>query len=262
MATEEKKGDKKPKIVKNNVVLDKLDVVYLLVDELKPNDYNPNRQSEHDFELLCKSIAEDGFTQPVVALRSTKEIVDGEHRWRACKALGHKDIPVVLVDMTPEQMRIATLRHNRARGNENAVLASEVLKELHELGALSHAQDSLMLDDIEVAKMLKGMPDDEVALMTNVEISPDMLGPAGKGLSEQDQKTAVDTTSDERRAKERMLAQAKQNEENAMEVQDSKVYRVILFFTGDEAEVVASALGSSSGQAAAILEICKQSLVA
>lgn len=257
MSEDKKKGGRRPAIEKNNVVLDKLKVEYLPVDAVRPNAYNPNRQSDHDFELLCKSIAEDGFTQPIVVLRSTKEIVDGEHRWRACKALGYAEVPVVLTDMTPEQMRIATLRHNRARGSEDAVLAAEVLKELASLGAVDWAQDSLMLDDKEVKRLLQEMPADEVAQM-DVEVPADMLGPQGRGLSRQDERTAVDTTADERRAKERILAQAKEAEESKMAEADNKVYRIVLYYTGEEAEVVSRALGGQDGHARAVLEMCRQ----
>jgi ParB-like chromosome segregation protein Spo0J len=257
VSEDKKKGGRRPAIEKNNVVLDKLKVEYLPVDAVRPNAYNPNRQSDHDFELLCKSIAEDGFTQPIVVLRSTKEIVDGEHRWRACKALGYAEVPVVLTDMTPEQMRIATLRHNRARGSEDAVLAAEVLKELASLGAVDWAQDSLMLDDKEVKRLLQEMPADEVAQM-DVEVPADMLGPQGRGLSRQDERTAVDTTADERRAKERILAQAKEAEESKMAEADNKVYRIVLYYTGEEAEVVSRALGGQDGHARAVLEMCRQ----
>ena len=91
MSTKKKKASKKrgrAKVDKQNVVLEKLEVAYVPIGSIKPNKYNPNRQSAHDFELLCSSISEDGFTQPVVCQKETREIVDGEHRWRACAALG------------------------------------------------------------------------------------------------------------------------------------------------------------------------------
>ena len=67
--------------------LQTLVVEYVPTDTLFPNAYNPNRQSDREFELLMKSMEEDGFTQPVVAQAKTKQIVDGEHRWRAATRL-------------------------------------------------------------------------------------------------------------------------------------------------------------------------------
>lgn len=116
--------------------LERLVVEYVAVDSIKPNSYNPNRQTERDFELLLLSMKEDGFTQPIVCQRESREIVDGEHRWRAGRHLGLEMVPVVFVDMTMEQMRISTLRHNRARGSEDIDLSTKVLQDLRELGAL------------------------------------------------------------------------------------------------------------------------------
>jgi ParB/RepB/Spo0J family partition protein len=136
--------------------LSKLEVEYAPIDWLVPNEYNPNRQSEYEFELLKKSITEDGMTQPVLCLADGR-IVDGEHRWRACKALGHESIPVVKVDMSEEQRRVATLRHNLARGSHDIEREADVLKDLQKLGALEWAQEALQLSDVEVDRMLNDL---------------------------------------------------------------------------------------------------------
>ena len=244
----------KAAIEKHNVVLDNLAVEYLPVDSVRPNQYNPNRQSAHDFELLCKSIAEDGFTQPIVVQKDTREIVDGEHRWRACKALGFTEVPCVLTEMTPEQQRIATLRHNRARGSEDAAMASDVLRELRDLGALDHARESLQLDDVEVERLLNEMPKAEAATMT-FEVPIEQLGPNGHGLSALDKTHNIDTKADETRAREKMLAVAMVKEERRMEVADADVYRLMVFFDGDEGDIVKSVLGTN--QAVILLELCR-----
>jgi hypothetical protein len=42
--------------------LERLVIEYVPINSIKPNRYNPNRQSEHEFELLKKSMDEDGIT--------------------------------------------------------------------------------------------------------------------------------------------------------------------------------------------------------
>ena len=133
--------------------LQKLQVEYLALSALTPNEYNPNRQSAHEFELLCRSIQEDGFTQPVLAMMDGK-IIDGEHRWRAAQALGIDPIPVVRVDMSEAQRRVSTLRHNLARGSHDIDLVAGILKDLESLGAIEWAQDALMIDDKELDRLL------------------------------------------------------------------------------------------------------------
>lgn len=134
--------------------LQELQVEYVDPESIYPNAYNPNRQTEKEFDLLCSSMLEDGFTQPILVHLKTREIVDGEHRWRASQRLGLKEIPVVFVDMTLEQMRISTLRHNRARGSEDIELTIKVLQDLRALGSLEHAVDSLGMSDRELNALI------------------------------------------------------------------------------------------------------------
>lgn len=156
-------------VLKKIKTLQVLEVEYVPTDSLFPNAYNPNRQSDREFDLLLKSMEEDGFTTPVVAQRKTKMIVDGEHRWRAATRLGIKEIPVAFVDMTPEQMRIATLRHNRARGSEDVELSIKILQDLRELGALDQAITSLQITDRELKVLIDDLPAPEQ--MANDEFS-------------------------------------------------------------------------------------------
>lgn len=246
----------RPGVKKNNVVLNRLVVEYVAIDAIKPNDYNPNRQSEHDFEMLLRSIEDDGFTQPVVVHRPSMTIVDGEHRWRACKALGFKEVPVVLTDMSLEQMRIATLRHNRARGSEDAGLAAEVLKELISLGTMEWAQDALMLDDVEVRRLTETMRADDInSLVSDAQVDDSMLGPSGHGLTEGDQAGDVNLEADRLRAKERILAAQRTAEEDTMSATDHQNYRLVLYFVGEEAEVISRVLGKDPPTKA--LELCR-----
>ena len=110
----------------NTKVQTEIKIEYVPIDDLQPNDYNPNRQSEEEFELLVRSIIDDGCTITIVVNKDTNVIVDGEHRWRACAVLGYHHVPVVYVDFTESQKRNATLRYNRARGKEDRRVAAEV----------------------------------------------------------------------------------------------------------------------------------------
>lgn len=49
-------------------------------DMLKPNDYNPNKVSKQNLELLTQSIFTNGWTLPIV-VRPDYTIIDGFHRW-------------------------------------------------------------------------------------------------------------------------------------------------------------------------------------
>lgn len=137
--------------------LESLVVENVPIDTIYPNPYNPNRQSDREFDLLKLSIIEDGFTQPVIVQKTTRMIVDGEHRWKALTQLGSTIIPVVFVDMTDQQMRISTLRHNRARGSEDIELSIKILEDLRQLGGLDRAVNGLGISDDEISSLLSDL---------------------------------------------------------------------------------------------------------
>jgi ParB-like chromosome segregation protein Spo0J len=105
-------------------------------DDLQANGWNPNRQASPEMILLAVSILEDGWTQPIVC-RPDGVIVDGFHRWWVAgwpevAAATDGLVPVVTLDeaTSPEQQRMATIRHNRARGNHYLVSMADVVAEL------------------------------------------------------------------------------------------------------------------------------------
>lgn len=269
MADLTKKGAKA--VEKKAIALQTLAIEYLDIGAVTPNDYNPNRQSDHDFELLKRSMHEDGFTQPIIVLRTPDAtgrhiIVDGEHRWRAARDLGVSRIPVAMVDMTVEQAKIATLRHNRARGSEDLELSAAVLRDLQALGALDWAADSLMLSDAELERLLEDIPAPEA-------LASEEFGQAWEPKKHYDEaETSAETgnfeagsrtsmspeASDRVRAMEKRVAEAKTQEEKSQARRDLNVYRLVLLFSGEEAETVKAVLGDTP--APAILQLCKDEL--
>lgn len=259
----------KKAINKKASALQILKVQYVPVKRLKPNKYNPNRQSEHDFELLLKSMSEDGFTQPIVAIKDGT-IVDGEHRWRAALTLGYDEIPVVFTEMTEEQMRIATLRHNRARDSEDIELSAQVLRDLQELGALDWAQDSLMLSDDEINRLLEDIsaPDDLAEEEYSESWEPDQIMPdeeetdsskvreikmqgGGSIITAMSEKALAD-----KRKREELIQKAKTEEERERVRKESNFYRLSLLFSGEEAVLVQKVLGDRPAER--LIQICQR----
>jgi ParB-like chromosome segregation protein Spo0J len=246
-------------VERKNEALQALTIEYVGVDDVEPNDYNANRQSDREFELLCRSITEDGFTQPVIVGQDGK-IVDGEHRWRAARHLGHGQIPIVRVPMDAAQARIATLRHNRARGSEDLELSVEILRDLEKLGALDWAADSLMIDDTELQRLLEDVPTPEALAQ---EIYSEAWIPetarAETPYEADGGATRADLTqhaSDLLRDRERRMREAHTEEERrVVAAERSRVYRLALTFSNDEAYAVRTILGDTP--AASLLTLCR-----
>ena len=124
---------------------------------LKPNDYNPNKVSRDNLDLLTQSILTNGWTLPIV-VRPDYTIIDGFHRWTVSgeeplhTKLGGK-VPVVIVAHSDESEDMyGTITHNRARGT-------------HLLGPMKAIVKKLMDEDgksvKEISKQL-GMKPEEI----------------------------------------------------------------------------------------------------
>lgn len=233
---------------KNNVALEQggLNVVYVDVNDINPNSYNPNRQTDKDFELLRSSIRADGFTQPVIVIRHNNEIVDGEHRWRAAIAEGYAKVPVVYVDMTPEQQRISTLRHNRARGSEDMNLAAELLRDLEARGASDFAQTELLISSAEMDFMLQDVKPPEILE------APEVI--EAKAANPDDRSAIADAT----RVAEKRIEAEKAAEDRLRLAKDLDIFRVDLSFVTEEWWIVKPSVGMAPG--AGLLKLCEWKL--
>jgi hypothetical protein len=104
-------------------------VLWIPIDKVEPNDYNPNAVANKEMKLLYTSILHDGYTQPVVTIWDEEKqkyiIVDGFHRYFTCKTQedilernkGH--LPIVVIEKDINDRMASTVRHNRARGEHS-----------------------------------------------------------------------------------------------------------------------------------------------
>jgi ParB-like chromosome segregation protein Spo0J len=101
-------------------------VLWVPIEKVTPNDYNPNAVAKKEMGLLYISIKYDGYTQPVVTVYDEEKdlyvIVDGFHRYFVCKTCpdilerNHGYLPIVVIDKPISDRMASTVRHNRARG--------------------------------------------------------------------------------------------------------------------------------------------------
>lgn len=133
------------------------------------NDYNPNSVAPPEMELLRRSIDEDGYTQPIVAMpdeQGRHEVIDGFHRHRVGKECptiqsrvqGYLPLVSIREERTDKSDRMAsTIRHNRARGKHKVEAMSDIVIELKRRN----------WSDEKIAKNL-GMDADEVLRLCQI----------------------------------------------------------------------------------------------
>jgi ParB-like chromosome segregation protein Spo0J len=104
-------------------------------NKLKANDWNPNKVSRENLDLLVQSILSNGWTLPIVC-RPDFTIIDGFHRWTVAgeeplkSKLGGK-VPIVIVKHTDEAGDVyGTVTHNRARGTHLLEPMKNIVKRL------------------------------------------------------------------------------------------------------------------------------------
>lgn len=104
-------------------------------DIVKPNNYNPNKVSKQNLELLKQSILTNGWTLPIV-VRPDFTIIDGFHRWTVAGeepllSMLCGKVPIVIVKHKDKAGNIyGTVTHNRARGTHLLEPMKAIVQEL------------------------------------------------------------------------------------------------------------------------------------
>lgn len=104
-------------------------VLWVPLEKVQANDYNPNAVAAKEMKLLYTSVKEDGYTMPIVTIYDAKLdkyiIVDGFHRnlierrYPDIRERCHGMLPIVVIDKDIDQRMASTVRHNRARGTHS-----------------------------------------------------------------------------------------------------------------------------------------------
>lgn len=140
--------------------------------KLHANDYNPNKVSEENLQLLVQSILTNGWTLPIV-VRPDYTIIDGFHRWTVSgrepllSKLGGK-VPVVIVNHDSEADDIyGTITHNRARGTHLLEPMKAIVKRLLDEGAsVKDISKQLGMKPEEIFRLSDFSRDEFLAMMT------------------------------------------------------------------------------------------------
>lgn len=140
---------------------------------LKANDYNPNKVSQENLDLLKRSILTNGWTLPIV-VKPDYTIIDGFHRWIVSgepelkELLGGK-VPVVIVDHKGDKSKdiYGTITHNRARGTHLLEPMRKIVKSLLEEGkTVSEISKELGMKPEEIFRLSNFSRDDFLEMMT------------------------------------------------------------------------------------------------
>jgi ParB family chromosome partitioning protein len=98
------------------------------VGDISPNRYQPRTVfNQEELDRLTDSIAQQGVLQPLLVrnMDTGYELIAGERRLRAAEAAGLDHVPVVVKDLTDEQVLEVSIIENIQRENLNVLEEAE-----------------------------------------------------------------------------------------------------------------------------------------
>ena len=121
------------------------------ISEIRPNKYNPNKMSAHNYETLVNNIKKTGTLEQPILVTMDYEIIDGEHRWKASKDAGLTEIHAVISESLDEEAKLKTIAFNQIRGEYDVDDFTKLLEDLSEsIDYESIAKESsLFISDIK-----------------------------------------------------------------------------------------------------------------
>ena len=103
------------------------------IDNITPNKFQPRHSfSEEEMEKLKASIADQGILQPLLVRKShdSYELIAGERRLRAAKMAELEYVPVLVKELSDEQMLEISIIENVQRQNLNPLEEAEAYNRL------------------------------------------------------------------------------------------------------------------------------------
>ncbi|MCC8163144.1 MAG: ParB/RepB/Spo0J family partition protein [Lachnospiraceae bacterium] len=123
--------EQKVKVVEK--VVEKPTEVRLKISQVEPNRGQPRKNFDREaLEELAESIRQHGVLQPLIVQKRDDyyEIIAGERRWRAAKLAGLKEVPVVIKDMSDQEIVEISLIENIQREDLNPIEEAEAYRRL------------------------------------------------------------------------------------------------------------------------------------
>ena len=125
------------KVKKEVVVQEKVNGPETLVKitKVEPNREQPRKNFDEDALLeLSESIKQFGLLQPILVQdrKDYYEIIAGERRWRAAKLAGLKEVPVIIKNLTEQEIVEIALIENIQREDLNPIEEALAYKKLLE----------------------------------------------------------------------------------------------------------------------------------
>ena len=108
------------------------------IKDIQKNPYQPRKEfSKEKIQELAQSIKENGLIQPIIVRKSPVlgyEILAGERRYRASIAAGLSEVPVIVKQLSDQDMILHSIIENLQRENLNPIEEAKAYQSLIDKG--------------------------------------------------------------------------------------------------------------------------------
>lgn len=112
------------------------------ISDIQKNPYQPRKEfSKEKIQELAQSIKENGLIQPIIVRQSPVigyEILAGERRYRASIAAGLSEVPVIIKNLSDQDMMIHSIIENLQREDLNPIEEAKAYQSIIDKG-FTHA---------------------------------------------------------------------------------------------------------------------------
>ena len=144
------------------------------IDQIEVGKYQPRKNFDQEkLQELANSIVNNGLVQPIIVnfvSNGKYQIIAGERRYRACKMIGLKEIPVIIKNLSDKEIFEIALIENIQREELTAIEEAESYEKLMNDFGYTQAKlaDALGKSRSHVANLLRlnHLPD-SIKLMIN-----------------------------------------------------------------------------------------------
>ncbi|MBP5529729.1 MAG: ParB/RepB/Spo0J family partition protein [Lachnospiraceae bacterium] len=108
-------------------------IVLMNISKVEPNRNQPRKNFNEDaLNELADSIKEHGIIEPLIVQdrKSYYEIIAGERRWRAANIAGLTEVPIIIKDLTEQEIVEIALIENIQREDLNPIEEAQAYKRL------------------------------------------------------------------------------------------------------------------------------------
>ena len=141
---------------KKDLILDKMEVVQVKVEDLNPAEYNPRKWDEKAIKQLTDSITNFGLVDPIIvngAPERKNVVIGGHFRLFVAKRMGYTEVPVVYLNIPDVEKEMElNLRLNKNNGDWDFNLLANFKDDiLLNVGFSSDDMDKIfgLMDDTE-----------------------------------------------------------------------------------------------------------------